>query len=414
MATRRSHKKSRKGCITCKQKHLKCDEGRPECGNCLDRGNTCTYLWERKAASSSSRESSQQPPVTQSQVILSSPDTSLSPLNLPPAYNIGILKLLHHYSTNVYESMSTITSHQKVWQTSVVQIGMEHDFLLRGILSMSALHVALTGCENPQTLLAEAAFHQNRALVQYRQLLSAEHNPPEIQRAMFLFASFLSMCSFGLARLEGKLLEPDKGGRGIEDFLVCVNMVRGMTNLFALWQKNILSDDLDPIRKGGVPTDLYPDIDGDLDAELRALSELEALCKAEQSPKISSACQNAVAHLSYGFKGLHDIAAERGSESPIFVVLVWPSVVSKDFLRLLAQRNRLAVLLLAYYGAMMHRLDSFWYFQGWGRHLVETSACILGDAYADALTWPKVAVGLCDVNDWHSYVEISELSPEHY
>jgi hypothetical protein len=289
---------------------------------------------------------------------------------------------------------------------------MEHDFLLRGILSMSALHVALTGCENPQTLLAEAAFHQNRALVQYRQLLSTEHNPPEIQRAMFLFASFLSMCSFGLARLEGKLLQPDKEGRGIEDFLVCVNMVRGMTNLFALWQKNILSDDLDPIRKSGVPMDLYPDIDGDLDAELRALSDLETICKAEQSTKISSACQDAVTHLSYGFKGLHAIAAERGTESPISIVLMWPSVVSRDFLRLLAQRNCLAVLVLAYYGAMMHRLDSFWYFQGWGRHLVETSVCILGDAYADALTWPKVSVGLYHVNDWHIYVESPELSPE--
>jgi hypothetical protein len=290
---------------------------------------------------------------------------------------------------------------------------MEHDFLLRGILSMSALHIAVTGCENQQLLLAEAAFHQNRALVQYRQLLNADQNPPEIQRAMFLFASFLSMCSFGLARLEGRLRQPDKEGRGIEDFLVCVNMVRGMTNLFALWEKNILKDDLDPIRQAGVPTDLYPDIGGDIDAELRALSELKTLCKAEQSVKVSSTCQDAVMQLFYGFKGLHAIAAERGSESPISVVMTWPAVVPRAFLRLLVQRNRLAVLILAYYGALLHRLDSFWYFQGWGRHLVETSVCILGDTHADLLTWPKESVGLCHVNDWYSYVESQELSPEH-
>ncbi|KAM3087350.1 hypothetical protein ACMFMG_001447 [Clarireedia jacksonii] len=389
----------------------KCDEARPQCGNCQDRGNSCKYFWEQKTTSSSSREGLQKLSDTQSQIIVSSPGASLSPFNLPPAYNINTLKLLHHYSTNVYSSLSTIKSQQRVWQTSVVQIGMNHDFLLRGILSMSALHIALNGCENPQVLVAEAAFHQNRALVQYRQLLSTDQNPPEIQRALFLFSGYLSMCSFGLARFEGKLLQPDNEGRGIEDFLACANMVRGMTSLYGSWDTNILGDELAAITQGGVPIDLYPDIEGDTNAELRALSDLQTICEAEQNMQISSACLEAVGHIQYTFQGLRDIAADRGSQSPIAIGLTWLTTVSRYFLRLLAQRNRLAVLLMAYYGVVLHRLDSFWYFQGWGRHLVETSACVLGDEYADALAWPKESVGLCHVNNWHSYVEIQELSP---
>ncbi|TVY52381.1 Sterol uptake control protein 2 [Lachnellula cervina] len=33
--SRRSHKKSRAGCLTCKSRKLKCDEAKPVCGNCL-------------------------------------------------------------------------------------------------------------------------------------------------------------------------------------------------------------------------------------------------------------------------------------------------------------------------------------------------------------------------------------------
>ncbi|KAK7224953.1 hypothetical protein V2G26_012956 [Clonostachys chloroleuca] len=33
--------KSRSGCVTCKAKHLKCDEAKPECFNCRGKGVKC-------------------------------------------------------------------------------------------------------------------------------------------------------------------------------------------------------------------------------------------------------------------------------------------------------------------------------------------------------------------------------------
>ena len=41
--TRRQHKKSRKGCLTCKRRHVRCDENVPECFNCTRRNRSCTY-----------------------------------------------------------------------------------------------------------------------------------------------------------------------------------------------------------------------------------------------------------------------------------------------------------------------------------------------------------------------------------
>ncbi|EPE04169.1 zinc c6 finger domain protein [Ophiostoma piceae UAMH 11346] len=40
---RRQHKRSRNGCYTCKQRHIRCDEQVPICTNCLVRGGACGY-----------------------------------------------------------------------------------------------------------------------------------------------------------------------------------------------------------------------------------------------------------------------------------------------------------------------------------------------------------------------------------
>ncbi|KAJ5358842.1 uncharacterized protein N7496_011255 [Penicillium cataractarum] len=43
MPSRRSHTKSRKGCLECKRRHVKCDEGTPKCTLCRKRRLECSY-----------------------------------------------------------------------------------------------------------------------------------------------------------------------------------------------------------------------------------------------------------------------------------------------------------------------------------------------------------------------------------
>jgi hypothetical protein len=40
---RRHHHRSRHGCFSCKQKHMRCDENKPFCRNCLKNGSSCGY-----------------------------------------------------------------------------------------------------------------------------------------------------------------------------------------------------------------------------------------------------------------------------------------------------------------------------------------------------------------------------------
>ncbi|KAI0157017.1 hypothetical protein GGR57DRAFT_463059 [Xylariaceae sp. FL1272] len=43
LRVRRYHSRSRNGCTTCKTKHIRCDERRPLCTNCLVKGGECGY-----------------------------------------------------------------------------------------------------------------------------------------------------------------------------------------------------------------------------------------------------------------------------------------------------------------------------------------------------------------------------------
>ena len=40
---RRKHQKSRRGCSTCKRRHIRCDEGFPRCQNCITHRSSCSY-----------------------------------------------------------------------------------------------------------------------------------------------------------------------------------------------------------------------------------------------------------------------------------------------------------------------------------------------------------------------------------
>lgn len=43
LRTRRSHRKSRNGCLECKRRHIRCDEARSGCTNCQIAERTCSY-----------------------------------------------------------------------------------------------------------------------------------------------------------------------------------------------------------------------------------------------------------------------------------------------------------------------------------------------------------------------------------
>lgn len=58
--TRRSHTKSKRGCITCRRRHIRCDEGEPVCRNCIRYGSSVCYDRPESDATGSTSSATEQ------------------------------------------------------------------------------------------------------------------------------------------------------------------------------------------------------------------------------------------------------------------------------------------------------------------------------------------------------------------
>ncbi|KAI7360196.1 hypothetical protein KC320_g222 [Hortaea werneckii] len=188
---RRQHQKSRKGCIQCKQRRVKCDEVRPTCGHCVERKWECefpTTATRRKgpALSPVSSVSEKHPSGSQSPT----PDPTglevgsrvwkhtqllscLEKLNVPrqapgdhSAYQRqDALELMDHFEDTLEPWLGSPVA-QSMIQEHGIQIGLKAPYLLHALLAYSASHLSRLHPEQPK--YSEAAkTHFTRSLQAY-------------------------------------------------------------------------------------------------------------------------------------------------------------------------------------------------------------------------------------------------------
>ncbi|KAF1944760.1 hypothetical protein EJ02DRAFT_370757, partial [Clathrospora elynae] len=155
--SKKPHRKSRGGCLACKRKKVKCDEAQPACGYCSLRKLNCKYPQD---PSLTSRSQSSTPPST-TEVSTSNPNTSITKkayLNDPSAqitpwltpashtsigdFTILDHKLLHYYKSRAWRSfvVREETIVHTILKDLVPRLGISHPHLLYALLSIAATH----------------------------------------------------------------------------------------------------------------------------------------------------------------------------------------------------------------------------------------------------------------------------------
>ncbi|KAH8831646.1 hypothetical protein DL96DRAFT_841631 [Flagelloscypha sp. PMI_526] len=135
VVTRKSHKKSRAGCMGCKARRVKCDEVRPICKSCSRRREPCVW-----------HERSPDPLAT---ILPDAASSSLKisvdhQLSLPPLsdFRIRDLELLHHWTTNtVLTLIPDVLQTRYGFQVVLPQLAFQNEFLLHAIFAITSLHL---------------------------------------------------------------------------------------------------------------------------------------------------------------------------------------------------------------------------------------------------------------------------------
>lgn len=177
--SRRSHRKSRAGCVNCKQRRVKCDEAKPHCLRCQKHGIECDY--------SSQPARPQKTNNIVSQFINTNPDLisidSLAPsmslmmvadkltelLHPPSATDTKLprltLEALHHFHKGpafATESQTPV----RIVMGKMVQLAFETPFLMHAIIAAATTHLCTLVPENKDYRLAEA-YHWQQTINQY-------------------------------------------------------------------------------------------------------------------------------------------------------------------------------------------------------------------------------------------------------
>ena len=153
--TRRSHKKSRAGCFTCKTRKIKCGEQKPKCGNCLLKGLNCVY----PLVDVPRRRETAPLQIAKRNPAGASPGTA--------AFTMLDMRFFHHFLTTAYPHLPIGNDH--VWVTEIPQFAESHEYLMHAILSLGASHLSrLTGTDYRK----ESLTHRGQAIAGLNQALS--------------------------------------------------------------------------------------------------------------------------------------------------------------------------------------------------------------------------------------------------
>ncbi|KAF2124800.1 hypothetical protein P153DRAFT_301348 [Dothidotthia symphoricarpi CBS 119687] len=167
--SRRSHTKSRKGCKTCKRRHIRCDETFPQCRNCTKHQVRCDYMDNPTAMMPESPQSPQQPNLLWTPEIETTielwrqtgefpfPELRVYPQPQWRAYTKTELRLIHHLTSISNEMFRNRTSTMTLWTDMMpkfLSIAASYPFVMNSILAFSASHLAWISQSNETRNLA--------------------------------------------------------------------------------------------------------------------------------------------------------------------------------------------------------------------------------------------------------------------
>lgn len=384
---RKRHTKSRYGCKECKQRHLKCDEGRPSCGRCLALERRCSFFDIHtgfapapRAATSIPGSSSTPaaPPAPSPASVHGSTSGRADDLNVE-RYSLVHLELLHHPETHYGSLFGDAVEEARLMVDLIRQEALAVPYLMDEFLALAAAHKStLVPADRKAFYRTEATRLQNRALsqVDLSNLDALDQNP----MAVFLFASLLSQhVMFDI------LSARDKGGNDLLDNLVhCFGLHRGVRLVAGRAWPQVEARML-PILVGRHQLglgNLSVTGPGDECDGLKKLIDSRPL-----SEDASKACREAVEILQKLFD--EQRTAVSSGTRHVTVVQGWPVRIPTYYVELVDQRVPESLVILAYYGVLLHRARDYWAIGDTGTRLVQCISNILGGYWARWLGWPR-------------------------
>ncbi|KAL2137003.1 hypothetical protein VTI74DRAFT_10479 [Chaetomium olivicolor] len=408
---RRSHKKSRAGCLECKRRHVKCDEQRPKCIICTLSERECSYppapagpstamatttstvqttsvASEPSFVAFSSVSTSNASPVAGVPLPNIASDAS-NPLHDPshtspgPEVNLDHMELLIRFKFEEHAPELNAEMHDFASKL-LFKCALEAPYLMHQILAVSARRLAALESGRADSFLELAMQLQTKAVSIYNGTAAKAQIDQTNCSALLLFCSLLGrhLLADLLARRDADF------GSFLPRFLELLSISRGLMAMsVAAWDLLLQSDIRHLVLWALDISQAAPR--GHHCAELQ---RLVAESKDLDAPS-KEACMRAIACLQVGFDSL--IGGDTRNQRYL-MVFMWAPAVPQEFADLLAQLRPEAIAIMGYWALLLHYSRALWHVADSGSHLLKSIARYLGPDWQHWLSWPLSVLATTD------------------
>ncbi|KAL2843382.1 hypothetical protein BJY01DRAFT_264276 [Aspergillus pseudoustus] len=386
MPSRRSHRKSRYGCIECKRRRVKCDESQPECTNCFNRGTECFYA-PREV------EWVQPPQIVSSASRPKSPASSTTPSSSgwmggndaqPQAadLNLSDMELLLQWCSSTYATMAHDRKFEHIYQYILPKEGLEYPFVLHGLLALSALHLARASDPAAKARYFSIALeHQNRALSLFRPVISSINH--DNSHTIFAFASLLLQLAFAIPPCSPLAEAHDC----VQDLIQAFTLCRGLREIIGASWHWVSEGKFADVFKQVDDTKHWP-LPETVEAALFQLRYLNE-SRGRRFEHHDADCYGAaISHL----KDMMEIYQDKPHRFEL--ALRWPFGLESDFLKLLKEHDPMVLVVVAHYCLVLHHFRHHWWMEGWSFRVAHSIWDQLDETWRPCVYWVVKEVGL--------------------
>ncbi|KAF2704536.1 hypothetical protein K504DRAFT_461297 [Pleomassaria siparia CBS 279.74] len=337
----------------------------------------------------------------------------------------GLQSVLHHYQYSSSLTLATDDPGKTAWLLYVPELASRHKYVVHCVLSVAALHLnrLYESGEEKKAMMAVAAAQMNKSLAGFRTAL--DNVTPDNASALFVCATLTAVYFFRTSALEIeetkqsipygiRVPSPEIVDKLMKSIMKTFWGIRGaLAVLIPGWQW-VTQGKMSPVcSRRWWPKKTTP-------ASSQAMDEDAALCRIESlwirpgqdyEPHFDH-LSKALRHLRDTFALVSQLTVPK-SEYPAVTaipysyddttvgtlkdrgaVFVWVARISREFMTLVEQRNREALIIVAHYAVLSGRVRNVWWLEGLGANMITAVAMALGREHWHLIQWPAQVIGV--------------------
>lgn len=255
---------------------------------------------------------------------------------------------------------------------------------MHGILAISALHLARLRPVSAAHFQQLATLHYSRGVSLFRPTL--DRVTKENAQSIFAFSSLVVCIALAMPPTLQRTSDPQPPSAGtLMGVFEVFDLCRSINHVLRLTWHWLLESPL------ALQLHIKPQKPRSLLAYDDALALDSLGTHIEQHP-LSESCKSDYREALSGLRDVYaysNAAAERMS-----AILAWPVLVPLAFYQAMSEGEPLSIVMLSFYGALLHDLRDTWWVNGTGMRVVTACSDQLDSPWETAMFRPKQRVGL--------------------